>query len=329
MTQVHKGFHALVVGVGEYLSPRFADLPATKADAREIASILRDPRLCGYDPGQVEVLLGPEATVPNMRILAERLAGVASRDSTVLLFFSGHGGRLLVENAWRSYLCFRETDPYQLAGSALSGEEFSGMLRAIRSERLVVVLDSCYAAGAAQFKAPGVTLPWKSGFQDSFYEFLSRGAGRVVLASSAEDQVSRVRSDGELSLFTYHLIAALRGGAAVRGDGFVHVLDVFHYVSDAVQKDDPEQTPILKAESMNANFPIAHALETMPALPPAPTSAEPPPHQPPQATTGQAPPPSKFSIGSIHGETVKIYQAETMDFRAGRRSEQNETGKSE
>jgi hypothetical protein len=43
----------------------------------------------------------------------------------------------------------------------------------------------------------------------------------------------------------------------VRGDGLIHVLDVFHYVNEAVQADEPKQVPILKVKDLDLNFPIA------------------------------------------------------------------------
>jgi len=62
---------------------------------------------------------------------------------------------------------------------------------------------------------------------------------------------------GDLSLFTHYLIQALRGGAAVRGDGLIHVLDIFHYVNEGVQKEQPGQVPVLKVKDLDLNFPIA------------------------------------------------------------------------
>lgn len=41
-------FHALLIGVGDYLHPRFVSLPATVRDALAIANTLTDPDLCGY-----------------------------------------------------------------------------------------------------------------------------------------------------------------------------------------------------------------------------------------------------------------------------------------
>jgi hypothetical protein len=92
---------------------------------------------------------------------------------------------------------------------------------------------------------------------DDYYEALSQGSGRVVIASSKEDQSSCVRPQGDLSLFTHHLREALGGKAAVRSDGLIHVLDVFHYVNEAVQADEPRQVPILKVKDLDLNFPIA------------------------------------------------------------------------
>jgi len=51
---------------------------------------------------------------------------------------------------------------------------------------------------------------WKAGLPETYYEALSRGSGRVVIASSKEEQISYVRLLGELSLFTYHLREALQ-----------------------------------------------------------------------------------------------------------------------
>ena len=43
----------------------------------------------------------------------------------------------------------------------------------------------------------------------------------------------------------------------MRGDGLIHVLDVYHHVNEAVQADEPKQTPILKVKDLDLNFPLA------------------------------------------------------------------------
>ena len=249
--------HGLLVGVGDYIHSRFASLPATVRDAQAIAAVLTDPARCGYPSANVHVLTGEQATAANICTALKALAESATPKSTVFVYFSGHGGRALENGAWRNYLCPREADPDDLAQTAVPGDEFSALLATVPAGRLLVMLDACHAGGSADLKVADGNMVWKASLSDAYYEALSQGSGRVVIASSKEDQFSYVRPQGDLSLFTYHLLQALRGKAAVRGDGLIHVLDVFHYVNEAVQADEPKQVPILKVKDLDLNFPIA------------------------------------------------------------------------
>ncbi len=255
MQTISRAYFGLLIGVGDYVHSRFANLPATIRDVQALADILTDPARCAYHRDNVQTLIGEQAIADNIRTAFISLAHSASPESTVLVYFSGHGGRAFKNGQWRTYLCPREADPDDLAHTAISGDEFSTRLAAIPARKLLVMLDACHAAGSAELKAADGTLMWKAGLPDDYYEALSQGSGRVVVASSREDQFSYVR--GELSLFTHHLVQALNGKAAVRGDGLIHVLDVFHYVNEAVQADEPRQTPILKVKDLDLNFPIA------------------------------------------------------------------------
>ena len=249
--------HALIIGVGDYGHPRFANLPATVHDALAIAAVLKDPVRCGCQPNNVRILIGEQATASSIRIALEDLAHATTSESTVFVYFSGHGGHAFENGIWRAYLCPSGADPDALDNTAISGDEFSDLLVTIQARKLLVMLDACHAAGSAELKAADGTVVWKAGLPDDYYEALSQGSGRVVIASSKEDQFSYIRPQGDLSLFTHYLLQSLRGKAAVRSDGLLHVLDVFHYVNEAVQADEPRQTPILKVKDLDLNFPIA------------------------------------------------------------------------
>ncbi len=249
--------HALLVGVGDYNHPRYRNLPATIRDVQAIYLVLTHPNRCGYSENNVQIVTQEQATSAGVRDALKRLAKSANTQSTVLIYFSGHGGRSCKNGVWRTYLCPREADPDNLAETAISGEEFSQLLADIPSRRMLVVLDACHAGGSAALKAVDGTVIWKAGLPEDYYEALSQGSGRVVVASSKADQVSYVRLQGDLSVFTWHFREALMGKAAVRGDGLIHVLDVFHYVNETVQKERSDQTPILKVSDMDLNFAIA------------------------------------------------------------------------
>ena len=82
--------HALVVGIADYANIR--KLPKVR-DAEDLAAALGDPDLCGYDPKNVTLLLDPEATRAN-RAGLESLKSRCDADSTVFIYFSGHGGQI-------------------------------------------------------------------------------------------------------------------------------------------------------------------------------------------------------------------------------------------
>src|SRR5262245_5463289 len=84
---------ALVVGIAAYRHLR--PLPATVLnDAAAVAGALTDPAVGAYDPANVRILLDEAATGPGLRAALSDLATAASERSTVLVYFSGHGGRL-------------------------------------------------------------------------------------------------------------------------------------------------------------------------------------------------------------------------------------------
>jgi hypothetical protein len=251
--------HALLIGVGHYLHPRFRSLPATIRDAQLLREVLIDPKRCGYLPAKVDLVTREEATAEEIRQRLSSLSSVTTPDSTVFVYFSGHGGRWWDGKEWQTYLCPREADPDDLPGTAIAGTDFSDLLASIQAKRMLVILDACRAGGSADLKAADGGLKWKAGLSAAYYERLTEGSGRVVIASCREDQLSYVRPQGDLSLFTWYLHQGLAGSAAIRGDGLVYVLDLYHYVSGAVQSDEPKQSPVLKVKDMDLSFPIALA----------------------------------------------------------------------
>lgn len=83
--------HAVVIGITQY--QRLPPLPRV-ADADDIASLLCDPTACGYPTANVVLLQEADASRSGVLDALDQLAHRAGADSTVLIFFSGHGGRL-------------------------------------------------------------------------------------------------------------------------------------------------------------------------------------------------------------------------------------------
>jgi hypothetical protein len=237
--------HACVIGVG-------GDLPTTVGDAEGLARILKDPERCAYPEKQVHLLTGAQATRSHMISALERLAIDTDAESTVLIYFSGHGYQ--VTKPFKSYWLM----PYgysteNLSETAISGGEFTELLREIPAQKLLVVLDCCHAGGLSDLSGFEVT---KAPLPPEAQRMFAKGGGRIMIGSSQPNEVSYA---GEpYSMFTYALLKGLCGAGAVRQDGYVRATDLAMYASRIVPKlTQDEQHPVLDIEKAD-NFILAY-----------------------------------------------------------------------
>jgi Caspase domain/TIR domain len=250
--------HGLVIGIANY--QHISPLPATVLkDATDIHQLLVDPNLCAYPVANVQLLLDEKATLEGLRQGLAHLARRCDQDSTIFIYLSSHGGRMESGPHAGEYILSVDsvyTSGESLAATAISGAEFTAALRAIPGRKMVIVFDCCHSGGIGQPKVSG--LPEIKSIPESYYEALKSGRGRVILASSRSDEYSYVLGGASNSLFTHHLLGALRGGAPGPG-GVIRIFDLFSYVQPRVTKDHAQQHPIFKAE-VEENFPIAFYL---------------------------------------------------------------------
>ncbi len=242
--------HALLVGVG-------ADLPVTVKDATVIAKLLRDPARCAFPSTQVRLLTEKDAVRAQVISALDALAGFAGHDSTVIIYFSGHGYRVQSPGQTESfYLLTYGYDVNNLPKTAISGADLTARLRAIQAKKLVVLLDCCHAGGVAQPKAPGVALA-KSPMPLQAETVLTEGSGRVIMASSRGDELSFTGTP--YSRYTQALLEAMAGAGAAEKDGYARVLDMAIYVGRMVpNRTGDKQHPILKVSNLENNFALSY-----------------------------------------------------------------------
>jgi hypothetical protein len=249
--------YALVIAIANYHAvPR---LPAAvQNDARDIRLALISPSQCGYASANVRLMLDGEATLAKIRANLSWLASVVGPNDSVVIYFSGHGARSGTAASRESVLIPVDADIDNLHTSCLSETELSGALKAIQSARLLILLDACHSGGAVVFKGPQGSHTLESGFDEKSLQHLTEGIGRVVIASSRSTEYSLVIPGASNSVFTQHLLEALKGEIPSKGDGLVRVFQVFEHVATAVPITTAgRQHPIFKASDLEANFPVA------------------------------------------------------------------------
>lgn len=223
--------YAVLVGVGQYQAPTFPPLRSPDTDAQALFDLLKDPRQCGYSRQNMRLLTNAQAS--REQILAELgwLAEVShsNPNMTTLFFFSGHG--ILIDQ--RFFLLPNNASLTDLEHSAISGEELFTAIRAIRSQRRLIMLDCCHAGALALPMAKDVAAPKValSGMPPQIIQDLDQGEGMAIISSSTAAQQSFILGQRmKLSLFTSVLLEALRGKATPPDQDVVSVFDVMNYV---------------------------------------------------------------------------------------------------
>jgi hypothetical protein len=239
--------HALVVGVG-------GDLPGTVDDAVALADILTARGRCAYPPAQVTLLTGAAASRGAILDGLDALAQSTHAQSTAVIYFSGHGYRVSSAMGSAYFLIPCDADLSDLPGTCISGNEFTRRLRAIDAQKLLVLLDCCRAGGIGEPKAPGLTFA-KAPVPPEAEAILAEGAGRVIIASSREDEVSY--AGVPYSAFTVALLESLSGKGIDQRDGYVRVSDLVLHAREVVPgRTGGKQHPTIKFHQAD-NFAVA------------------------------------------------------------------------
>ncbi|HZU87478.1 MAG TPA: caspase family protein, partial [Anaerolineaceae bacterium] len=257
MPAIFEHGYALLIGVGDCAYTKWS-LPATVKDAEAIQRVLQDPNLCAYPKKNLHLLKDKAASRKGILDELAWLKGCAEADpeATVVIFYSGHGW--VDKTSGGYYLIPSDTSPLRPAKSALSAADLTTALQAILAKRLLVVLDSCHAAGmataakdAGEEQESDLPEDFASGaMPKALSEELAQGQGRAVFTSSSGDELSWVRKDGSMSIYTFHLTEALEGAGNREGDNKVNLSDLMGYVSRAV----PETVRKECGEAQTPNF---------------------------------------------------------------------------
>lgn len=210
---------ALIIGVGgpyiEY----------TLNDADSLQRNLTDPNLVGYPKDNVIVLKEKQATRKGILKAFDQLREKTNEDSTILLYYSGHGGRDVEKH---QFYLFPHDE------KKLMADELKEKINALPSNKLVFFLDCCHAEGLVQTGLTGLS---------GMAQKLNDEQGIWIVASSQDNQESF--GAGDNSFFTQALLEVLTGQHK-RPDPFtdteVSIMDVVDHIFETVPKNASQYT---------------------------------------------------------------------------------------
>ena len=238
---------AVIVGIEKY-GDGLPDATFAERDARAVRKHLL---ALGYAERNIFMLTGAGATKSGfVKNLETRLPALAKPDSTVFIYYSGHGAP--DAETGKAYLLPVDGDPQFLKDTAYPLSQLYAALGKLPVKRVIVALDSCFSgAGGRSVIAKGTRpLVVKVDAGGALSEKI------VALTASSGSQTSGVIDAQGHGAFTYYLLRGLNG-AAKGDDGTITVQSLYDYltpnVEDAARRENRDQAPqFLRSEGAGA-----------------------------------------------------------------------------
>ncbi len=222
---------AVVIGIEKY-----QNLPAASFAERDATAVRAHLVALGYPERNIFSLIGPQATKSAFtKELEARLKKLVKPDSTVFVYYSGHGAPDPKSGA--AYLVPYDGDPEFLDETAYSLKRLYAKLGALKARRVIVALDSCFSgAGGHSVLAKGVR-PLVTRI-----EAVEPSGPVAALTASSGGEISGALDEQGHGLFTYYFLKGLNDGDMTLGalHGYLK-----SHVEDEARRHNRDQTPQL------------------------------------------------------------------------------------
>jgi formylglycine-generating enzyme required for sulfatase activity len=248
-----EGRFALIVAVSEYEEAQgFKPLSAPLEDARQMAEVLADPKIGGFEV--LPLVINQERSAVEAALEHFFCSEERQPEDLLLLYFSGHGLKHIPLGN-KLFFAVKNSRKSSPISSAISASALNDMMKSSRAQKQVLLLDCCYSgAFAREFSKKG-----EAGV--NIREHFEEGRGKFILAASGavEESYEYDRPDKKLSVFTEVLVEGLRSGRAdLDQDGEISFEDLWGYAEHEVPARKPGQTPQHQAMEAHKKVLIAH-----------------------------------------------------------------------
>lgn len=220
-------YYALVIGISKYQNlAGNQQLAFADRDAEAIYSVLISREGGNFRAQNVHKLIGPEATLANLRNELEGwLPSTAGENDTVLIYFAGHG----FVSSGRPYLSPYDLDPKDIPGTGYSMEVLSTVVGTrIRAKNKILLTDACHSGAIA----PGTD---SQTLTNSLLN-LNRSVFSLTAARDREQSFESPDWGGGHGIFTYYVISGLKGEADENRDARITADELAEYVRRNVRE---------------------------------------------------------------------------------------------
>jgi ABC-type branched-subunit amino acid transport system substrate-binding protein len=223
---------ALIIGTSSYTDQTLTRLRAPGRDARDLAKVLGDETIGGYD---VETVL--DATADTIRRRVAQFCADGGPHDLALVYLSCHG---VLDERGQLYYAATDTERALISATAVEASWLNRQLEDCRCRRQVLILDCCHSGAFAHGARGQAELALPERFPEA--------QGRAVLTASRATEYAfegdRIDGEGASAAFTGAIVDGLQSGDADRdGDGLISVTEIFDHAYDAVLAHGGPQRP--------------------------------------------------------------------------------------
>jgi uncharacterized caspase-like protein len=223
--------YAVVTGVAKYRQAEM-NLMYSGKDAVEMYKLLR----LKTDSANLRLLIDEAATADNIIAAMNSLFARSQPDDVILFYFSGHGDNGL-------FFAYDRTITFSRLQAAL---------RKSKARRKFIFADACMSGtlrnsgNASESRNNERNRDNRNAGSPNNRSNMDKKSDVLLFLSSRSDQTSRELLSLRNSVFTYFLIAGLKGGADANSDGLITARELFAFVNPKVrEKTSNKQTPVM------------------------------------------------------------------------------------
>lgn len=242
------------IGISHFKDRSIRNISTCHVDAQEMHGIFLDR--CGVERDNALLIENEQATLANIRkVFKEDLPRLTQPGDTIMVFWSGHGGQ--TDDGKKEFLVPYDGVANNIESTMLMDETFGRWIQELDSRKVLIILDACNSGGlAAQAKGLAGSLDDHANWKPLRFALdqlvTAKNIGQkdaALIASSTATEVSFVRLEKDLSVFTYYVSETIKG--AQRPLTHIQLTDIIKpKVAEYVQEKftDQRQTVVMQDE---------------------------------------------------------------------------------
>jgi uncharacterized caspase-like protein len=217
--------HLILVGIDKYRNPAL-NLRYSGPDAKSLEEFFTSaPVKKLFGNVHVYKLMNEAATRKNIVSMFEAVRAKAQQKDVIVLYMAGHGD--IAKNEWffiPHELATPEAED-EVTRSGVSTGYITEVLKAFKSQKILVVIDACKSGGVVSGISGGFR-----GYEDrKVLKQLVRSTGTYVISASTDKQLALELKELGHGVFTFTMLEGLNGKA---GEKKVTVEGLIQYIKN-------------------------------------------------------------------------------------------------